>query len=1488
MNEIEKVVPIPIPKEIIEFIVSHVPSPPGVGKSAVKRAKDNLISLIRDDLSQYNLVPIRDAYDQFVTEYIRDIYKSFIDAGTPVGITCATSISAPITQISFNTHKTVGTESGIAQSFTLIRNILTGSKTDRSSTMKIMLKHPSSGTNLNNVLHVGTAKMIFAMREYFEETTVKMLIESHDIIDMYSPKYKSVKNIMALHSLIRPERFYENNGYFGTHIMELKLNTYRMYSHKITMYDIARTIEGPGSGSSEDSITCVWKSQRDGYIYVLIDEKKISDKNILDKSQAMIMTFQQYILAKCDDWVVKGIPGISVIEPVRVQVSSVINKVTEIGVKEFRIHISKYLTRFGASILDVHNLLHKLGYLISGYNYDELYINVKYTFDNFIKDYKIQLNFSRVKLEESITSLKDSVKDTHEDILSLKQKLRNIDEGQEEYENLEEMSSIRDELLNKLKSDAESLKKLEKNLTETIEKHNDRVNAGKITFTEHVNLIAAKSELLDVTKMKEIFKELGYEHKITKKGTLVVEINKKQFFNTFKNIVNKYIAEYDDYLKKDIMYDPDAKDEDGNVRDEPPTVDPEIEEIANAAEFSYINTIGVNYEEIIWRDDVDIYRSYPSSPHRIAELFGIDAATLYLIIQFNNTLAKYAAKVYLDPRHILLQFYMMTNIGQVDSLSITGINRRKIGPLAAASTGHAMKTILNAGVFSTKEPPGGVTTAACIGQANKVGTGMSQVFDDYDQSYTRISERDEVFEDKIPEVEDLASFLEEMENVAEADKIPEVDDFLEFLEEGGSSSTLEEKKPKFIVTNVGDEVPINITPKPGFNIIKPTISRESDCIPNIIDLGNFEGLYIVGYERNTDKDITFYDMPQVVNEYATLEISNKVIENCTQNVDLLKEHYKNSKCDDVINKYIVGYPYGIQFKIRTIVNNYNILYDNDYSEDARGKLLEEMLLLKSVKINFDTMRLDLDKSFISAGYEKEGCIDDKIVNGIITIGKYSFTYENGDRISFLRGMADDLTLKLMLLRYRNRKDASGAIFPKKVYELMHEEGFVNEAFASPLDSGLIEFPNSKFCSLYPDTDARYGSLGNFFKIVPLEHGNFWIVNPPQINDLYEKAKRTIIDIYSNNSNSKFILYSEFENDNMVGNVIVYKTINLKADTYRLHGDSIGRVDAKLHFIGHNFSNDFISAIEREFTSNIKKRRPAVLTGDQPPENIAPPPIPIPKGPSIVSISTRPQLRNPAPKFVPRTNVSTQQISPTSQTSTQNINLSSPTQPTQQRLPQNVNLPTLTQPSQRLPQNVNLPALTQPTQRLPQNINLPALTQPSQRLPQNVNLPVLTQPIQSVNLPAPTQPVQRYPQPLGQSSSTPSQRLPQPVQNVSFPVTRGPPQPLGYTPPQNVNLSPQRGSPLSQGLVSSLPISSLPGSSQRIYSPTHMQRLKSPTGGNSGIIPMIGRPNAFPQPNRPIQPNVNPTPVSVATFRPIITNVPNIMGGSNAPNNPPSQ
>ena len=80
--------------------------------------------------------------------------------------------------------------------------------------------------------------------------------------------------------------------------------------------------------------------------------------------------------------------------------------------------------------------------------------------------------------------------------------------------------------------------------------------------------------------------------------------------------------------------------------------------------------------------------------------------------------------------------------------------------------------------------------------------------------------------------------------------------------------------------------------------------------------------------------------------------------------------------------------------------------------------------------------------------------------------------------------------------------------PRAHYEALYAAGVRNEGFASPINSRLLPLQkyDTAFCSLFPDTDRLFGSMGRFFDLEVENMVGFpggWTINPPYIEKIME-------------------------------------------------------------------------------------------------------------------------------------------------------------------------------------------------------------------------------------------------------------------------------------------------------------------------------------------------------------------------------------------------
>jgi hypothetical protein len=90
--------------------------------------------------------------------------------------------------------------------------------------------------------------------------------------------------------------------------------------------------------------------------------------------------------------------------------------------------------------------------------------------------------------------------------------------------------------------------------------------------------------------------------------------------------------------------------------------------------------------------------------------------------------------------------------------------------------------------------------------------------------------------------------------------------------------------------------------------------------------------------------------------------------------------------------------------------------------------------------------------------------------------------------------------------------------PLHYFKVLYALGVRFEGFSSPINSQFIreEFPDARICTLFPDTDAPFGSIGGFFQVDFL---SYWrpdfvpqiVVGPPYYDELILQIAKRVID-----------------------------------------------------------------------------------------------------------------------------------------------------------------------------------------------------------------------------------------------------------------------------------------------------------------------------------------------------------------------------------------
>jgi DNA-directed RNA polymerase II subunit RPB1 len=135
-----------------------------------------------------------------------------------------------------------------------------------------------------------------------------------------------------------------------------------------------------------------------------------------------------------------------------------------------------------------------------------------------------------------------------------------------------------------------------------------------------------------------------------------------------------------------------------------------------------VTTKGSNFREIINHYLVDQHTTRSNNIWDIYEVFGIDAARMFLEEEFFKNLNN------LNKRHLDLLTASMTNSGKIASVSRYGIDRKQVGPLAKICFEQPFDNVVQAALAGEKDMLIGASAAICLGKQINSGTGMVKLY----------------------------------------------------------------------------------------------------------------------------------------------------------------------------------------------------------------------------------------------------------------------------------------------------------------------------------------------------------------------------------------------------------------------------------------------------------------------------------------------------------------------------------------------------------------------------------------------------------------------------------------------------------------------------------------------------------------------------------------------------------------------------------------
>ncbi len=138
-----------------------------------------------------------------------------------------------------------------------------------------------------------------------------------------------------------------------------------------------------------------------------------------------------------------------------------------------------------------------------------------------------------------------------------------------------------------------------------------------------------------------------------------------------------------------------------------------------------IDTEGSNLKEVLAVDGVDAVRTYSNNSYEVFQVLGIEAGRAALLQELRNVIEFDGS--YVNYRHLALLCDLMTQRGQLMSITRHGINRTDAGALAKSSFEETVEILMEAAAQGDKDDCKGVAENVMLGQVAPMGTGAFDV-----------------------------------------------------------------------------------------------------------------------------------------------------------------------------------------------------------------------------------------------------------------------------------------------------------------------------------------------------------------------------------------------------------------------------------------------------------------------------------------------------------------------------------------------------------------------------------------------------------------------------------------------------------------------------------------------------------------------------------------------------------------------------------------
>jgi len=281
---------------------------------------------------------------------------------------------------------------------------------------------------------------------------------------------------------------------------------------------------------------------------------------------------------------------------------------------------------------------------------------------------------------------------------------------------------------------------------------------------------------------------------------------------------------------------------------------------------------------------------------------------------------------------------------------------------------------------------------------------------------------------------------------------------------------------------------------------------------------------------------------------------------------------------DVLRSKYSGHDY---YEAKNIIERYILSILNGI-DDSKDKMIKEFKE-KGLKFYPEIF----EQPNIS---KKENLSDFEVVNGELVIG--GFKTPITERMKYLCNKYGLYSTGIVYLKYDSILSGSQHWgIPWKTADVLYKYGFVNEGFSSPINSRLIDLPNGKYCSVFPDTDPD--SLGSFFDIDLTDYPGNWSINPPMIETIIDKmVNKVLTSLMLHSGKAYFISMSNWSDmkayKSLQSSQHLKKMQMLYRGTYYYQDQNKDVIKANFNSVYFVLADDYHTGFTNEFYDELYK------------------------------------------------------------------------------------------------------------------------------------------------------------------------------------------------------------------------------------------------------------------------------------------------------------